>query len=139
MVEFHRIQYAVRLREINRNLGKLLYSEHSVANDIKETEICFDEMSSFDSNESSIDGLDEKETELEELDNFYKHKRSLLRLKPDYILLPDMSNYKLDDVPKFLLDAYDSVGEGDVTTDALKQCKKQCKDAEDAENQEYKM
>ena len=107
-------------------------SEPLVAKKIKDAQLRFDDMSSFDSNESSIDGLDEKETELEELDNFYKHKRSLLYLKPDYILLPDMSNYKIDDVPKFLLDAYDSVGVGYLITEALKQSK----DAEDTEDAE---
>lgn len=77
------------------------------------------EIPSYDSDESTIENLEEREAELEELDEDYSEKTQLRPLDPDFLKLPDMRQYTEEDVPAFIMDAYEEIGSLHIITDRL--------------------
>ena len=128
---FRRIQYSVRLREFKNRIETKIDGEtmeatsedqdHELPPWGRDVLSRIQEIPSYDSDVSSIDNLEERETELEELDEDYSEKTKLTLLCPKYIRLPELSQLSEDHVPKFIMDAYDAVGSGNIIRESLRE------------------
>ena len=124
---FRTIQYAVRLREHKLRTEAKLHSEaihhedsdHETPTWARNVLSRLQEIPSYDSDESTIENLEEREAELEELDEDYSEKTQLRPLDPDFLKLPDMRQYTEEDVPAFIMDAYEEIGSLHIITDRL--------------------
>ena len=63
-------------------------NEHEIPHWTKEVKSCLQEMPSYDSDVSSIDNLDAKDSELQQQDGDYTEKTKLCPLNLECILLP---------------------------------------------------
>ena len=114
---FGRVQYAVRLREFKRSAAGRLDAETEEdqseegrmplwARDVDDN---IEDLTEFDSDVSTIENLEGRESELS--DDF-QELTVLHTLIPEHVVLPPIENLRLQEIPAFILSAYDSAGVG---------------------------